>query len=50
MRVGSTYCAYVNGTVRICGDYKVTVTRYAHVEHYPLPTPENVFATLASQA
>ena len=35
------------GTVRICGDYKVTVSRFAHVEQYPLPTPEDLFVTLA---
>ena len=35
-------------TVRICGDYKVTVNRFAHIEQYPLPTPEDLFATLAA--
>ena len=32
-----------DGTVRI---NKVTVNRYAHVEQYPLPTREDLFATL----
>ena len=26
---------------------KVTVNRFAHIEQYPLPTPEDLFATLA---
>ena len=29
----------------ICGDYKVTVNRYAYIEQYPFPTPEDLFAT-----
>jgi len=36
-----------DATVRICGDCKVTVNNYAHVEQYPLPTPEDLFATFA---
>ena len=36
-----------DGTVRICVGYKVTVNRYAHIEQYPPPTPEDLFATLA---
>ena len=36
-----------DGTVRIYSDYKVTVNRYAHIDQYPLPTPEDLFATLA---
>ena len=36
-----------DGTVRICGDYKVRINRFAHIEQYPLPTPEDLFATLA---
>ena len=34
--------------MRICGDCKVTVNRFAHIEQYPLPTPEDLFATLAA--
>ena len=36
-----------DGTVRICGDYKVTINWFAHVEQCALPTPEDLFATLA---
>lgn len=34
-------------TVRICGDYKVTVNREINEEQYPLPNTEDLFATLA---
>ena len=36
-----------DGSVRICGDYKVTINPQLEIDHYPLPTPENLFATLA---
>ena len=34
-------------SIRICGDYKVTVNRCIHEEQYPLPNTEDMFATLA---
>ena len=36
-----------NGSVRICGDYKVTVNKVAKLETYPLPRMEDLFASLA---
>ena len=35
-----------NGTVRICGDFKVTVNSYADLQRYPLPYPEELRAAL----
>ena len=36
-----------NGSIRICGDYKLTVNQAAKVENYPLPRIEDIFASLA---
>ena len=32
--------------VRLCGDYRVTVNPNIKVDHYPLPVPEDIFASL----
>ena len=36
-----------DGTVRICGDYRLTINRAAKPDTYPLPRVEDLFATLA---
>ena len=36
-----------DGSVRICGDYKVTINRAARLEKYPIPRIEELFTSLA---
>ena len=37
-----------DGGIRICGDFKVSVNPVLHSQTYPLPTPEEIFSTLAN--
>ena len=39
-----------NGSLRICGDYKVSINEALIVDQYPLPLPEDLFATLEGGA
>ena len=34
-------------TVRICGDYKVTVNAVSKLDNYPIPKAEDLFTTLS---
>jgi hypothetical protein len=36
-----------DGTVRLCGDYKVTVNKVSSLEQYPIPKMEDMFTSLA---
>ena len=36
-----------DGTVRICGDYKVTINPILEIDQYPLLRPEDLFSTLS---
>ena len=36
-----------DGTLRVCGDYKMTVNQCANVDQHPLPNAEDLLATLS---
>ena len=36
-----------DGSIRICGDYKVTINQASQVDSYPLPRIDYLFASLA---
>ena len=36
-----------DGSVRLCGDYKITVNRCIYTDQHPIPTPDEVLAKIA---
>ena len=36
-----------NGTVRICGDFKVSLNKFINAQQYPLPRVDELFTVLA---
>ena len=36
-----------NGDLRICGDYSVIINKFSVLEHYPIPTLEELLSTLS---
>ena len=36
-----------DGSFRICGDIKVTLNPALEIDQHPIPTPEDIFASLA---
>ena len=36
-----------DGTVRLCGDFKITVNPALYIDQHPIPKAEDLFATLA---
>ena len=36
-----------NGSIRICGDYKITINKVAKIDSYPIPRIEDIYAQLA---
>ena len=36
-----------DGTIRICGDYKVTVNTVSKLDHYPLPKVNDLFTAMS---
>lgn len=36
-----------DGSVRLCGDFKVTINRESSLEQYPIPRMVDMFAVLA---
>ena len=36
-----------DGSVRLCGDFKITINPVLQIDQHPLPKPDNLLATLA---
>ena len=37
-----------DGSIRVCGDYKLTINQVAQVDTYPLPLVQDIFASLSN--
>jgi len=37
-----------DGGIRICADFKMTINPHLYMQTFPLPTPDEVFSTLAN--
>ena len=36
-----------NGSIQICGDYKMTVNQVSQLDNYPIPKTETLFAEIS---
>lgn len=46
LRLDEVLERHTDGSIRICGDYKLTVNRVSRVDQYPISKVENLFAQL----
>ena len=37
-----------DGGIRICADFKMTINPHLHMQTFPLPTPDEIYSTLAN--
>ena len=49
MRTNFPIVVKADKSIRVCGDYKVTVNSVLEVDQHPLPNPEELFVTLSGE-